>query len=73
MVLSLLAFEKIAKKSGVKRISKDALEEMRDIIEEMAFELASDAAKISQHAGRKTVKRRDIEFAIQRKFGEEKY
>jgi len=73
MVLSLLAFEKIAKKAGVKRISKDALEEMRDIIEEMAFDLANDAVKISQHAGRKTVMARDIQFAIQRKFGEEKY
>jgi len=67
-MLSLSGFEKVAKKAGVKRISKDALEELRDTMEELAFEIARDATLISQHAGRKTVKRRDIKFAIERRF-----
>ena len=55
-------FERISKKAGVKRISKDALEELRDIIEEMGMEMAEKAVKISRHAGRRTVKREDIHF-----------
>lgn len=68
MVLSLSGFEKVAKRAGVKRLSKDALEELRDVMEELAFEIAKDATQISQHAGRRTVKKKDIVFAIERKF-----
>lgn len=61
-MLPISPFERIAKRAGVKRISKDALEELRDVIEELGMEMAEKAVKISRHAGRKTIKREDIHF-----------
>ena len=61
-MLSLLTFERIAKKAGIKRISKDALEEIRDIITEEGTEIAERAFRISRHANRKTVMAEDVRF-----------
>ena len=61
-MLSILAFERLAKKAGIKRKSKDALEEMRDIITEEGMEIAERAFKISRHANRKTVMLEDVKF-----------
>lgn len=61
-MLPVSPFEKIAKKAGVKRISKDALEELRDQIEELGMEMAEQSVKISRHAGRRTVKKEDVHF-----------
>jgi len=63
-MLPLLPFEKLAKKSGVKRISRDALEELRDIITEEATEIAEKAVKISRHANRRTVMKEDVRFVV---------
>lgn len=63
-MLSILAFERLAKKAGVKRISKDALEEIRDIIVEEGMELAERAFKVSRHANRKTVMLEDVKFVL---------
>lgn len=66
-MLSLLAFERIAKKNGVKRISKEALEETREIIEEIGLDLAERAVKVSRFAGRKTLMEDDVKFVIGKK------
>ncbi len=63
-ILSILAFERLAKKMGIKRISKDALEELRDIVVEEGLEIAERAFKISRHANRKTVMAQDVRFVI---------
>ncbi len=65
MSISLLACEKIAKKAGIKRISKDALEELKEILEEYAMEIAITAQKIASHAERNTIKEKDIELALE--------
>ena len=65
-MLSIRSFEKIAKKAGVKRISKDALEEIRDIVTEESLEIAEKAFKISRHANRKTVMLDDVKFVAKR-------
>ncbi len=62
-MLSLLSFERIARKAGVKRISKKALEELSEIIDEEAVEIASKAVQISKHAERNTVMDRDVKLA----------
>ena len=36
---------------------------MASVIREVAFEIAKDAVKFARHAGRKTIKREDIELA----------
>ena len=63
-MLSLLSFERLAKKVGIKRISKQALEEIRDIITEEGLEMAEKAFKISRHANRKTVMIDDVKFVV---------
>lgn len=61
-MLSIRSFERLSKKAGIKRISKDALEEIRDIVTEEGMDLAEKAFKISRHANRKTVMLEDIKF-----------
>ena len=58
----LAPLKRIAKKAGVKRISDKAVEELRDIVEEIAEDLARDAVVAARHAGRKTVKAKDIKL-----------
>lgn len=62
MTISLLSMEKIAKKAGVRRISREALEEMRDAMEEVASEVAEHSVKLSRHAERKTITAKDVRF-----------
>jgi len=63
-MLSLLGFEKIAKKNGVKRISHDAVEELRDVIEEKGMEIAEKSVRLSRHANRRTLMASDVKFII---------
>ncbi len=60
--LPLAPLKRIAKKSGVHRMSDKAVEELRDILEEIADDLAKDAVVAARHAGRKTVKAKDIKL-----------
>ncbi len=64
IMLSLLSFVRLAKKVGIKRISKDALEEIRDAVTEEGLEIAEKAFKISRHANRKTVMLGDVKFVV---------
>ncbi len=64
-MLPLLPFEKIAKKNGIKRISREALEEAREIVDEFALEVAEKSVKLSIHAGRRTVKKDDVIFVAE--------
>ncbi|KHO48101.1 MAG: transcription factor CBF/NF-Y/histone protein [archaeon GW2011_AR5] len=65
-MLSLLSIERIAKKNGIKRISKEALEEAREVIEEIGFDIAEKAVKVSRFAGKKTVMEEDVKFVTKR-------
>ncbi len=67
-MLPLLPFERLAKKAGIKRIATDALEELRDVIEERGLVLAEHAVRLTHHANRRTVAGSDIEFAARRRF-----
>ncbi len=55
-------FERIVKKAGIKRVSKEALEEIRECIEEISLDISEKAVRLSRHAGRKTVRKDDVEF-----------
>jgi len=66
-MLPLLPFERIAKKAGAKRISKQALEELRDIMDEIGAEIAEKAVKISRHANKRTVMAEDVRFVLKEK------
>jgi DNA-binding protein len=63
-IIPLAAMEKILKNSGADRVSDKAKETLKDIVEERAEKIATDAVRYAMHAGRKTVKAGDIKLAV---------
>ncbi len=61
-MVSVLSLERIAKNAGVKRISKKALEELREIVMDYGNDIAEQSVRLSRHAARKTVKEDDVKF-----------
>ncbi|MBL7055498.1 histone family protein [Candidatus Woesearchaeota archaeon] len=62
-ILPLAAMEKIMKQSGADRVSDKAKVALKNVVEEIAEEIAGKAIQLASHAGRKTVKARDIKLA----------
>ncbi|HLC58481.1 MAG TPA: histone family protein [Candidatus Nanoarchaeia archaeon] len=63
-ILPLAAMEKLLKKSGAPRVSEDAKEVLRELLEEYAEQLGEKSIKIALHSGRKTVKGSDIKLSL---------
>ena len=63
--LSQSAVERIIKKAGAGRISADATETLSVLMEEYGIFLAREAKKMSDHAGRKTLRGSDIQMAAE--------
>jgi histone H3/H4 len=61
--LGLASMHRIIKKSGAERVSDDAANELRNVLEEIAEKIANHALELSLHAGRKTIKPEDIRLA----------
>lgn len=61
--LGLAAMYRIIKKSGAERVSDEAAEHLRKILEELALRIARQAVDLSIHAGRRTIKSGDIQLA----------
>ncbi len=61
--LPIAPFEKIIKENGGKRVAFSAGEALAEVSGEIAAELARNAAAFAEHAGRKTVVRKDVELA----------
>ncbi len=55
--------QKEAKKQGMK-ISKEALEKMKEIIEDIGVEIGTHAKKLAKHAKREIVDDSDIKLVI---------
>tara|TARA_Y100000034_G_scaffold3294_1_gene3961 strand:- start:9710 stop:9919 length:210 start_codon:yes stop_codon:yes gene_type:complete len=62
-LLPLAAMEKILKMGGAERVSDRAKVALKSTLEDIAEEIAVQAVKLAHHAGRKTVKDRDIKLA----------
>jgi len=62
-VLPLARVEKLIRKAGAERVSKDASKELALVLEERAVEISAKAVKLAKHAGRKTVTAEDIRLA----------
>ncbi|MAG38481.1 histone [Candidatus Woesearchaeota archaeon] len=61
--IPLAAMERLMKKAGAQRVSEEAKEALRDVLEEFTNEVSEEAIKFAKHAGRKTVKAEDIKLA----------
>lgn len=62
-ILPLAAMEKLLKKCGASRVSEDAKEAMREVVQELAENIGNKAVTYAQHSGRKTVKSSDVKLA----------
>ncbi len=61
--MPLAPIKRVMKNAGADRVADDAVEAMRDVLEEQATELAQDAMRFAEHAGRKTVQKEDVRAA----------
>ncbi len=62
--IPLAAMETLLKKSGASRVSDKAKENLRDVVEDKGYDIATLAIRFASHAGRKTVKAGDIKLAV---------
>lgn len=65
MSLPNAPIERIIRKAGAERVSKEAVEELKDAVEDLGEEVATDATEMADHANRNTVKKEDVEMATQ--------
>ncbi len=63
MGLPILAIERLMKEKGAHRVSDDAKEELRKILETYLYDLSIKASKIASHSGRKTINSGDLLIA----------
>jgi histone H3/H4 len=59
---------RILMRAGAKRVSADAVEAFTEILTEITEKIATQAAKISKHSGRKTVNEGDVKLASEHNF-----
>jgi histone H3/H4 len=62
--LPLSTMEALLKKAGAKRVSESAKEELQKVLDSEIARISKKATVFSSHAGRKTIKKEDIELAI---------
>lgn len=64
--LPVAAVDRIIRKAGARRVSEGAAEALAEVLEEQALSIASEASRLAEHAGRKTVRDVDIRLASRR-------
>ena len=57
------AVVRIAKKNGAERVGSDAAEALVVKAEKYIAQLTKEANKLAEHAGRKTIKKEDVDLA----------
>jgi len=63
-ILPLAAMEKMMKKAGAARVSENAKEVLKDMLEDYGEKISEKAVKIASHSGRRTVKGGDLKLAL---------
>ncbi len=61
--LSTAPMHRLLKKAGAERVSEEAAEELRRVLEEVGMMVSTEAVRRALSAGRKTVRREDVRGA----------
>jgi len=64
--LSIAAIHRLCKKAGAERVSESASQELARVLEEVGAKIARDASEYMMHAGRRTLKAKDIKIAAKK-------
>jgi len=64
-ILSLNAMEKLMRKAGAVRVGEDAKQALAEALEGQGLQLSREAQRYAEHAGRKTITKKDIQLAVQ--------
>ena len=63
-VLSRNAMDKLLRQAGGLRVSHPAKQALAEVLEEQALDIAKEAKKYAEHAGRRTVTDKDVRLAV---------
>lgn len=61
--LSYNAMDKIMHEAGALRVSDEAKAALAEVLEQKALNISTIAKRLAEHAGRKTITRKDIQLA----------
>jgi len=64
--IKVAPMHKLIKRAGAARVSEESANALGKALEEIGIKVAKEAIDYARHAGRKTVKARDIEIAAQK-------
>ena len=64
--IKVAPMHKLIKMAGAARVSEESATALGKALEEIGLKVAREAIDYAKHAGRKTVKARDIEIAAQK-------
>lgn len=65
--IPVAAADRIIRKATGLRVGNDAAEALVEVLEKYGAEISREAGRLSEHAGRKTVKAGDIRLASERR------
>jgi histone H3/H4 len=71
--LSLAAMHRICKEAGAERVSESASLELARVLEEVGVKIGKDALEYMMHAGRRTLKAKDIKIAAKKMFESQRF
>jgi histone H3/H4 len=64
--IKVAPMHKLIKRAGAERVSEDSAIKLGEALEKIGLKIAKEAIDFAKHAGRKTVKARDIEIALEK-------
>ncbi len=63
--LSIAPVHRMIKRAGASRVSEDAADALRHVLQKVGVHIGREALGLAQHAGRRTVQRGDIDKAAE--------
>jgi histone H3/H4 len=64
--IKVAPMHKLIKRAGAERVSEESAVALGKALEDIGVKVAKEALDFAKHAGRKTIKARDIEIAAQK-------